>query len=92
MAKINTSNSLKMKKVTLGSMKVLVAHGFNKMDNALLGQAVLDVCSDEKKLREICEAIFEDDFSNVDLTTIDLEDVAAGIKSFLQKLLNPTRA
>lgn len=93
MPKKNPS-TLVIKKVTLGSMKVLAKYGLTKIDNNLaLGQALVNVCVDEQSLREICDAIFEGViYENKEIESIDLEEVAAGIGSFLQRLLNPTRA
>jgi hypothetical protein len=85
------SGNFTLKKVTLGSMKILAAYQLTKLENISLGQAILNICTDEKSLREICGAVFQEDFSKVDFNEIDLEEVARGIGSFLQKLLNPTR-
>lgn len=86
--------SFRLKKITLQSMKVFQKHGLTKLDNISLGDAILNICTDEKKLLEIYDAIFEKDQinPNFDINNIDLEEVAAGIGSFLQRLLNPTRA
>lgn len=76
--------------VAIGSLKVLQAHGLNTVDGIALSGALLKVLSDEKSLRSVMEAIFVDDFSQMEVENIDLKKVSAGVRDFLAGLVNPS--
>lgn len=74
-------------KVTPKSLRVLARHNLLNDDNR--GQQILKlyIDDDNKKLREVCEAVFVEDFSQVDFDEIDCEQVSMGVRRFLLKSL-----
>lgn len=45
-----------------------------------------EVMDDEKSIREVCSAIFEGDFKDVDINDIDISQIHDGVQSFLSNL------
>lgn len=52
---------------------------------------VLELVFDEANLRKLCETIFEDDFSEVDIMDVDLDRVGEGMQNFLNKWMQHFR-
>lgn len=82
------------KAVTMGALKTLDKYGLlarPDRNDATMTQSIYEICMNENSLREVCEAIYEDDFSNIALESLDLREVIGGYKSFLQNFFSPMK-
>jgi len=78
----------KVKRITPRAMRLLKKHGLLANDNGEFVANITEVYLNEPVMREMCEAIFEDDFSNIDFENdLDLEMVNRGLRDFLQRAL-----
>ena len=79
-------------KVTHFSLKALEELELLTRDATSATQNIINVSLDESKLRDLCAAIFLDDFSKVQLEEIDIAKVVEGLNRFLSKWLRPSIA
>lgn len=83
------------KSVTIKQLRILDKYGLTlrgEVTDQAMAQNIFTVCLSEEKLREVMVALFEDDFSAIDIEEIDLGKVTEGWQRFLQSLLRNTRS
>lgn len=83
------------KTVTLKSLRVLDKHGLALREpttDQQMANKIITICLSEESIREVLAAVFDDDFSSVDIEEIDLSQVTSGVQSFLKKLLQPNKS
>jgi len=79
--------AFKLKTVTPKALRIFSDNGLLNNDNAEFVGSATSVYLNPDKLIELCEAAFDEDFSEVDFEEIDLEKVNRGLRDFLQKAL-----
>jgi len=88
----NSELKLTLKKaVTMGALKTLDKYGLTARpdrNDMTMTQSIYEICLNENYLREVCEAIYEDDFSSMAFESLDLREVIGGYKSFLQNFFS----
>lgn len=77
--------------VTIKKMKVLAKYGINTVADKSYTEALLSIGANTEALKEICENIFEGDFSNINLDDFDLGAFHAGLRDFLSGYLAPSK-
>jgi len=79
-------------KITHSSLKILEDLELLSRDANMAGQSIINVSLDESKLRDLCAAIFVEDFSKTPIDDIDISKVTEGFQRFLSKWLRPSIA
>lgn len=84
---------MKLKKVTARSMNILKKHGYFNMetDTKTRHNVQIDIATDSKKVKEIAEAIFDENFKDQDWNEFDLSAMRQGIDDFLAQWYGPTK-
>jgi hypothetical protein len=77
----------KLKKVTPRAMKVLKVNGLLEVDNSKYIGNTIEIFLDDEKLKNVCTAVFDEDFSETDWDDVDLGAVNNGIRNFLSLAL-----
>ncbi len=85
-------NGFKLKPTTPRGLRVLKLHGLLSNDNQEFVNSTTEVYIDPEKLREVCEAVFDEDFSKTDFDEIDLGMVNRGVRDFLLKALGVSQS
>ena len=83
---------MRLKKVTPKALKVLSKYKLDVIDNQQYVQNLLKVAQDEKAVQEVCETIFDEDFSQTDFAEMDLSEFHKGVRDFLSQFLLPSSA
>jgi hypothetical protein len=79
-----------LKTVTPAAMRTLKQHDLLDNDRKVVAGKLLDISMNEDQLKEVCEAIFEGDFSDTDFSEFDLSEFTRGFNSFLLKFWGST--
>ena len=84
----NSAPAYQLKHVSPHAMRVLKEHGLLTNDNREWIGNITEVYLDPSSLKEVCAAVFQDDFSKLDFyKDVDLEKVNRGLRDFLLKAL-----
>lgn len=77
---------VKTGKITIEKLQVIRKYNLQLSTKDGYAENLFDVLTDPVALKEVCGAIFDDDFKNVDANDIDVSKVHDGVQSFLPLL------
>ncbi len=78
--------------VTPKSLKIIKNAGLLESDKGQYTENLMAIYTDDAdRLKEVCSALFEDDFSKVDVDDIDLQKVTVALSSFFLRVLGVSK-
>ena len=83
---------MNLKKVTPKALKVLSKYKLDVTDNQEYVKNLLKVAKDEQAVKEICETIYDEDFSKTDFLEMDMSEFHKGVRDFLSQFLLPSKS
>jgi len=79
---------MKLNKVTSNALLTLQKHNIHFIDPQQQVLAIATVSLDQESLREVCETIFDEDFSRTDWGEFDCTELTKGLNAFFKKWMN----